>query len=205
MCIRDRDVGDVRIGVAGSDPTGTIAQPLEVYRRVGYGPDSRYVAALCQRMDCESVLLGLPLNMRAEPSLSAQVLRQYPTGTWMTVLEDMGEWSKVRVNGLEGYVMSKYLSDTSSDSTLYAVSYTHLFRNPAHRRPFQRRVNDSQRRFSQPVQRLPAIQRLGQIAGVAYGFIAAALAGHVPYQTGYAIERLKRQTWPGQRGTARHG
>ena len=57
------DVGDVRIGVAVSDPTGTIAQPLEVYRRVGYGPDSRYVAALCQRMDCESVLLGLPLNM----------------------------------------------------------------------------------------------------------------------------------------------
>ena len=57
------DVGDVRIGVAVSDPTGTIAQPLEVYRRVGYGPDSRYVAELCRRMGCESVLLGLPLNM----------------------------------------------------------------------------------------------------------------------------------------------
>ena len=29
------DVGDVRIGVAVSDPTRTIAQPVEVYRRVG--------------------------------------------------------------------------------------------------------------------------------------------------------------------------
>ncbi len=57
------DVGDVRIGVAVSDPTGTIAQPLEVYRRVGYGPDSRYVLSLCQQYETRHVLLGLPLNM----------------------------------------------------------------------------------------------------------------------------------------------
>lgn len=57
------DVGDVRIGVAVSDPTGVIAQPLEVYKRVGFGPDSRYVLGLCERFDTRDVLLGLPLNM----------------------------------------------------------------------------------------------------------------------------------------------
>ncbi len=57
------DVGDVRIGVAVSDPTRTLAQPLEVYRRVGYGPDCRYVRALCDRFQTTDVLLGLPLNM----------------------------------------------------------------------------------------------------------------------------------------------
>lgn len=57
------DVGDVRIGVAVSDPTGTIAQPLEVYRRVGYGPDARYVQAVCEKYETSRVLLGLPLNM----------------------------------------------------------------------------------------------------------------------------------------------
>ena len=57
------DVGDVRIGVAVTDPTGTIAQPLEVYKRVGYGPDCRYVQELCRRFDTTAVLLGLPLNM----------------------------------------------------------------------------------------------------------------------------------------------
>ncbi len=57
------DVGDVRIGVAVSDPMRTIAQPLEVYRRVGYGPDTRYVSALCERYQTQDVLLGLPLNM----------------------------------------------------------------------------------------------------------------------------------------------
>ena len=71
------DVGDVRIGVAVTDPTGTIAQPLEVYRRVGYGPDSRYVAALCQRMDCESVLLGLPLNMDGSTGPQAQKVMDF--------------------------------------------------------------------------------------------------------------------------------
>ena len=57
------DVGDVRIGVAVTDPTGTIAQPLEVYKRVGYGPDCRYVQELCRRFDTATVLLVLPLNM----------------------------------------------------------------------------------------------------------------------------------------------
>ena len=79
------DVGDVRIGVAVTDPTGTIAQPLEVYRRVGYGPDSRYVAALCQRMDCESVLLGLPLNMDGSTGPQAQKVMDFGT-----VLEKAG-------------------------------------------------------------------------------------------------------------------
>ena len=66
------DVGDVRIGVAVSDPTGMIAQPVEVYRRVGYGPDSRYVAALCERYQTKDVLLGLPLNMDGSAGPQAQ-------------------------------------------------------------------------------------------------------------------------------------
>ncbi len=57
------DVGDVRIGVAISDESRIIAQPLEVYKRVGYGPDCRYVQGLCQRYGTDLVLLGLPLNM----------------------------------------------------------------------------------------------------------------------------------------------
>ena len=71
------DVGDVRIGVAVSDPTGTIAQPLEVYRRVGYGPDSRYVAALCQRMDCESVLLRLQKHKDGSTGPQAQKVMDF--------------------------------------------------------------------------------------------------------------------------------
>ena len=71
------DVGDVRIGVAVSDPTGTIAQPLEVYRRVGYGPDSKYVKALCDRYETTQVLLGLPLNMDGTLGTQAQKAQDF--------------------------------------------------------------------------------------------------------------------------------
>ncbi len=71
------DVGDVRIGVAVSDPTGAIAQPLEVYRRVGYGPDSRYVKALCDRYETNRVVLGLPLNMDGTLGAQAQKAQDF--------------------------------------------------------------------------------------------------------------------------------
>ena len=71
------DVGDVRIGVAISDPTGTIVQPLEVYRRVGYGPDSRYVKALCDKYETDQVLLGLPLNMDGSLGGQAQKAQDF--------------------------------------------------------------------------------------------------------------------------------
>lgn len=71
------DVGDVRIGIAVSDPTRTIAQPLETYTRVGYGPDSRYIAALCKRYDTGDVLLGLPLNMDGTAGSQAEKTRAF--------------------------------------------------------------------------------------------------------------------------------
>lgn len=70
------------------------------------------------------VVKGGALNLRAEPSLTAKVLKQFPTGTWMTVIETNDGWSKVKVNGLEGYVMSKYLSDASSATQLYVRTNT---------------------------------------------------------------------------------
>lgn len=79
------DVGDVRIGVAVSDPTGLISQPLEVYKRVGYGPDSRYVLSLCERFETRDVLLGLPLNM--DGSLGSQAKKAQDFGR---VLEEKG-------------------------------------------------------------------------------------------------------------------
>lgn len=70
------------------------------------------------------VVTGGGLNLRQTPSLDAKVIRQYPTGTWMTVLSEEGEWSKVEVGGSTGYVMSKYLTDSASGSTLYVRTNT---------------------------------------------------------------------------------
>ena len=70
------------------------------------------------------VVKGGSLNLREQPSLDAKVLGQYATGTWMTVLSEDGEWSKVSVNGKTGYVMNKYLSASAADSTLYVRTNT---------------------------------------------------------------------------------
>ena len=71
------DVGDVRIGVAVSDPTRTLATPLEVITRVGWGPDTRRVLALCERYETNQVLSGLPLNMDGSEGFQAQKVRLF--------------------------------------------------------------------------------------------------------------------------------
>lgn len=70
------------------------------------------------------VVKGGSLNLRQEASLTSAVLGQYPTGTWMTVLEKGTEWSKVKVAGKTGFVMSKYLSDTGASATMYVRTNT---------------------------------------------------------------------------------
>lgn len=71
------------------------------------------------------VVKGGRLNLRQSASLTAEVLGQYPTGTWMTVVEKGDEWTKVTVDGKTGYVMSKYLADPAqSDATRYVRTNT---------------------------------------------------------------------------------
>ena len=69
------DIGDVRIGVAVSDPTRTIASPVEVITRVGWGPDTRAVKAVCDRFETKQVLSGLPLNMDGTEGFQARKVR----------------------------------------------------------------------------------------------------------------------------------
>ena len=71
------DIGDVRIGVAVSDPTGTIASPVEVIQRVGWGPDTRKICELCARYETDRILSGLPLNMDGSEGFQAQKVRAF--------------------------------------------------------------------------------------------------------------------------------
>ena len=71
------DIGDVRIGVAVSDPTGTIASPVEVIQRVGWGPDTKKILAICQRFDTCRILSGLPLNMDGTEGFQARKVRDF--------------------------------------------------------------------------------------------------------------------------------
>ncbi len=71
------DVGDARIGVAVSDPSRTIATPVEVIHRVGWGPDTRRIKALCDQYETDEVLSGLPLNMDGTEGFQAKKVREF--------------------------------------------------------------------------------------------------------------------------------
>lgn len=69
------DIGDVRIGVAVSDMTRTIATPVEVIKRIGFGPDVKRISALCQQYETTQILSGLPLNMDGTEGFQAQKVK----------------------------------------------------------------------------------------------------------------------------------
>ena len=71
------DVGDRRIGIALSDETQLIATPHSVYTRVGWGPDTKKIRALCDRYETTLVVSGLPLNMDGSEGFQAQKVRAF--------------------------------------------------------------------------------------------------------------------------------
>ena len=71
------DIGDARIGVAVSDPTRTIATPVEVIRSIGWGPDILKIRSICDRYDTRKILSGLPLNMDGSEGFQAGKVRAF--------------------------------------------------------------------------------------------------------------------------------
>ncbi|MGW0158574.1 Holliday junction resolvase RuvX [Mycobacterium sp. NPDC003323] len=66
------DVGTVRIGVAGSDPDGILATPLETVKRERTGRHLRRLAALVEESAAVEVIVGLPRTLADRSGSSAQ-------------------------------------------------------------------------------------------------------------------------------------
>jgi putative holliday junction resolvase len=71
------DFGEKRVGVAVSDPTNTVATPLEtLVRRTGKRPPVSRMAEIGQANDVGHVIVGLPLGLSgAENDWCAEVRR----------------------------------------------------------------------------------------------------------------------------------
>ncbi len=67
---------------------------------------------------------GGGLNLRQKASLDAKVLGQYATGACIEVTAKGDTWSKVKVDGKTGYMMTKYLNFCSSAATMYVRTNT---------------------------------------------------------------------------------
>ena len=71
------DFGERRTGIALSDPTGTLATPLETLeRRAGKRPPLKALEALARKHEVNRIVVGLPLDLRGkENSWCHQVRR----------------------------------------------------------------------------------------------------------------------------------
>ena len=60
------DYGSARTGVAVSDPTGTVARPLEVVQAADSDEGLARIVELARREEIERIVVGLPVTLRGE-------------------------------------------------------------------------------------------------------------------------------------------
>ena len=71
------DYGSARTGVAVSDPTGTVARPLDVVERAGSEAGLARVLELARAEGAERIVVGLPVTLRGERGPQAQETEQF--------------------------------------------------------------------------------------------------------------------------------
>jgi putative holliday junction resolvase len=71
------DVGTVRVGVALSDPTGTLASPLETVKRAKNHADLDRLAALVVEHEVTEVVVGEPVHLSGASGASAEDAANY--------------------------------------------------------------------------------------------------------------------------------
>jgi putative Holliday junction resolvase len=70
------DLGSKRIGLALSDPTGTVASPLEVLNRSGdAGRDHDAIVAAAREAGAQTIVVGLPLSLSGAEGPAAKAAR----------------------------------------------------------------------------------------------------------------------------------
>jgi putative Holliday junction resolvase len=71
------DFGHVRIGVALSDPTGTIAQALEVIPHRGFRQVLGRIEELIKEHNVDRIVVGLPLGLDGKERKEAAIVRTF--------------------------------------------------------------------------------------------------------------------------------
>lgn len=74
------DVGDRHIGIAISDPTGTIARPLETLEHASTQEDFAAIASLVDEYDVGVVVVGRPFSLDGTVGPQARRIDRYTEG-----------------------------------------------------------------------------------------------------------------------------
>ncbi len=71
------DVGDKTIGVAVSDSLLITAQGLTTIERVGIRKDADKIISLIKEHDCDTVVIGLPINLNGTNSIQTEKVYEF--------------------------------------------------------------------------------------------------------------------------------
>ena len=94
MRILALDVGERRVGVAVSDPTGTIARPLHTIRRASRADDFAAIAHLVDAYQAEAVVVGQPLSLDGCAGPQARRVARYADALAETLAIPVISWDE---------------------------------------------------------------------------------------------------------------
>jgi putative holliday junction resolvase len=112
------DHGEARCGCAVSDPSGTLATPLDVVER----PDSRKglarIAALAEELGAERLVVGLPLTLAGEEGDQAAAARAFA--------EALGQRVRVPVDLYDERLTTRMAAATGGRADEDSIAAAHL-------------------------------------------------------------------------------
>jgi putative holliday junction resolvase len=112
------DYGSARTGVAVSDPTGTLARPLEVVENAAAPAGLRYLAELARREQVECIVVGLPVTLRGERGAQAE-----ETEAFVSALKGVTD---VPIESFDERFTTKLAEAQPSEAPSDAVAAAHL-------------------------------------------------------------------------------
>ena len=106
------DYGQVRVGLAVSDPDRKFAFPLSTYERVDAENDAEHFRKVVEEEQIVQLVVGLPVHLSGHEGQKAYEARQY------------GAWLKT-VTGLEVIFWDERFSTVEAESALWTAGLTH--------------------------------------------------------------------------------
>ena len=115
------DYGSARTGVAVSDPTGTVARPLEVVENASAPAGLKHLADLAEREGVERIVVGLPMTLRGERGAQAE-----ETEAFVSALRAV---TAVPIESFDERFTTKLAEAQPSEAPSDAVAAAHLLSN----------------------------------------------------------------------------
>ena len=88
------DVGDRRVGVAVSDPTGTLASPLTALERRSTKRDVAAVLELARQQEAEGIVVGIPVSLDGALHAQARRTQSFFTALYAASFLPLATWDE---------------------------------------------------------------------------------------------------------------